>query len=167
MNGPRGENLMIGLKNRVLQLVAMSSPGAESLRFWCHRLRGVKMGQHVWIGFGVMIENAYPWLVEIGSRVVIGARVTIIGHFHEVQGVTIKNDVFVGPGAIILPGTTIGSGSVVTAGSVVTSSVPDRTLVQGNPARAVAKCGIPLGLRTSGREFARHLKPLRRRNLNT
>jgi serine acetyltransferase len=50
---------------------------------------------------------------------------------------------------------------VVTAGSVVTSSVPPLTMVQGNPARPVARCGIPLSLRTPPGEFYRRLQPLR------
>jgi acetyltransferase-like isoleucine patch superfamily enzyme len=156
-----GENALIGLKNRILQLIAMVSPGAQSTRIWCHRMRGVEMGEDVWIGSGAMIENAYPWLVSIGNRVIIGVRVTIIAHFHEVQGVSIGDDVFVGPGVIILPGTKIGAGAVVTAGSVVTTSVPSGIMAQGNPARPVAKCGIPLGFRTSGREFAKHLRSLK------
>ena len=142
-------------------MVAMSAPGGQGLRVWCHRMRGVKMGQEIWIGSGAMIETAYPWLVTMGNRVVIGIRSTIIAHFHEVKGVTIEDDVFIGPGVIVLPGTTIGTGSVVTAGSVVTTSVPPQTLVQGNPARPVAKCGIPLGLHTSGREFSRNLRSLK------
>jgi acetyltransferase-like isoleucine patch superfamily enzyme len=32
----------------------------------------------------------------------------------------------------------------VTAGSVVTASIPPMTVVQGNPAKAVARAGIPL-----------------------
>ena len=50
---------------------------------------------------------------------------------------------------------------MVTAGSVVTASVPPQTLVQGNPARPVAKCGIPLGNHTSVREFSHNLRPLK------
>jgi acetyltransferase-like isoleucine patch superfamily enzyme len=156
------ENPIIGIKNRLLQLVAMHAPGARKTRVWCHRKRGVKIGQDVWIGTGALIETSSPWLVTIGSRVIIGIRATIIAHFHSVEGVTIEDDVFIGPGVIVLPGTTIGKGSVVTAGSVVTKSVPCQTLVQGNPAVPVARCGIPLGLETSGREFSRHLKPFKR-----
>ena len=36
--------------------------------------------------------------MTIGSRVVIGIRSTIIAHFREVKGVTIGDDVFIGPG---------------------------------------------------------------------
>jgi hypothetical protein len=33
-------------------------------------------------------------------------------------------------------------------------------MVQGNPARAVAKLGLPLGHTTPIKEFLRHLRPL-------
>jgi acetyltransferase-like isoleucine patch superfamily enzyme len=52
---------------------------------------------------------------------------------------------------------------VVTAGSVVTSSVPAMTLVQGNPAVAIAKCGVPLQQDTPFKEFSRRLKPVSRK----
>jgi acetyltransferase-like isoleucine patch superfamily enzyme len=89
-------------------------------------------------------------------------RVTIIAHFRETQGVKIEEDVFVGPGAIILPNVVIGKGSVVAAGSVVTKSVPPGTMVQGNPAVPVAKCNVPLGPQTTIAEFSRGLMPLSR-----
>jgi acetyltransferase-like isoleucine patch superfamily enzyme len=40
-------------------------------------------------------------------------------------------------GAIVLEDRAIGAGSLVGAGSVVTRDVPDRTQVQGVPARVV------------------------------
>jgi acetyltransferase-like isoleucine patch superfamily enzyme len=89
-------------------------------------------------------------------------RVTIIAHFRETQGVKIEEDVFVGPGAIILPNVVIGKGSVVAAGSVVTKSVPPGTMVQGNPAVPVAKCNVPLGPQTTIAEFSKGLMPLSR-----
>ena len=58
--------------------------------------------------------------------------------------IRIEDNVFIGPNVTILPGLTIGRDAVVAAGSVVSRSVPPRTLVQGNPARVVAKCGVPL-----------------------
>lgn len=154
------ENAFKGLKNRVLQQLAMFLPGGFKMRGALHRMRGVKMGQNVWIGQGAMIETAYPEEVTIGNNVIIGIRATILAHFQEVTGVTIKDDVYVGACAVILPGVTIGEGSVISAGSVVTASVPPMTVVQGNPAKRVAKCGIPLRLGTSRAEFMRHLKSL-------
>ena len=61
---------------------------------------------------------------------------------------------------IVLPNVSIGDGSVVTAGSVVPQSVPPMTLVQGNPAIPVARCGVPLTRETTLKEFTRKLMPL-------
>jgi acetyltransferase-like isoleucine patch superfamily enzyme len=100
-------------------------------------------------------------MVTIGDRVIIGIRSTILAHFQELRGVRIKNDVYIGACAVILPGVTIGEGAVVSAGSVVTASVPPMTVVQGNPAKQVARCGIPLGSKTSRADFMKQLKKLK------
>lgn len=147
--------------NRVLQLLARICPGAMTLRVWLHRWRGVRIGKHVWIGYDAIIETSYPYLVEIQDDAVVGIRATIIAHFRESRGVVIGESAVLGPGVIVLPNVTIGKGAVVAAGSVVTCSVPPMTLVQGNPAKPVAKVGVALGRNTSLKEFSTHLKPLR------
>jgi acetyltransferase-like isoleucine patch superfamily enzyme len=154
------ESAITGIKNRILQRLAMWLPSRGGLRVGLHRLRGVTIGDDVWIGSDALIETACPERVRIGNRVVIGIRATILAHFQELLGVEIKDDVYIGACAVILPGVTVGEGSVVSAGSVVTTSVPPMTVVQGNPAVRVAKCGIPLGLHTSRLEFMRKLKKL-------
>jgi len=55
---------------------------------------------------------------------------------------------------------TIGQGAVVSAGSVVSRTIRPRTLVRGNPARPVARCGVSLGGGVSYEEFLRHLTPI-------
>jgi acetyltransferase-like isoleucine patch superfamily enzyme len=95
-------------------------------------------------------------------------RTVVIGHFkgsvklsgkeHE-PSVRIGDNAFIGPGVYILPNVTIGEGAVVAAGSVVNQSVPPQTMVQGNPARVVARCGVPLRGH-SYEEFMRHLEPV-------
>ena len=158
----RHENLLSGIKNRLLQQLAMSIPGGGSnVRVALHRLRGVNIGKGVWIGYQALIETAYPSLVTIGDRVIIGIRSTIVAHFQELRGVRIQDDVYIGSCAVVLPGVTIGKGAVVSAGSVVTASVPPMTVVQGNPAKQVAKCGIPLGPKTSRADFMKQLKKLK------
>ena len=155
------ESGLRGLRNRCLQALALAAPGAETLRVALHRARGVRIGKGVFISQGVLLETSDPQLITIGDDAVIGVRVTVIAHMRERRdGVNIGRNAFVGPGSIVLPNVTIGEGAVVTAGSVVTRSVPPMTVVQGNPAVPVARCGIPLGKTTTMREFSRRLQPL-------
>jgi acetyltransferase-like isoleucine patch superfamily enzyme len=157
-----------GLKNRLLQLIALYAPGAKTVRCRLHRMRGVRMGTGVFIGLDVIIESAFPWLVSIGNNVTISVRSVIIAHFKGTTrrvrargrpSVRIEDNAFIGPGVIILPNVRIGEGAVVAAGSVVNHSVPPQTMVQGNPARIVARCGVPLKGH-SYEEFMRNLQPI-------
>jgi serine acetyltransferase len=173
LNPPRfhKEPVFQGLWNRLLQMMAMFGPGQTNLRVLLHRSRGVKIGHSVHIGTAVIIETARPHWVSIGNNVIIGMRSTLIAHFElnpppetgsaEPVTLQIMDDVFIGPGCLILPNVTIGRGAVVTAGSVVTRSVPPLTMVQGNPARPIAKCEIPLTFGTPYREFLMRIKPIR------
>jgi serine acetyltransferase len=155
------EQLLAGLKNRFLQMLARAAPGAQTWRVILHRWRGVNIGKDVWIGYDTIIETSYPHLVTIRDRAAIGIRVTIIAHNREQRGVVIEEDAAVGAGAIVLPNVTIGRGAIVTAGSVVTKSVPPKTIVQGNPAQPIATVEIPFGLDVSLKEFAKGLRPIR------
>ena len=147
-----------GLQNRILQILARVVPGATTARVRLNRWRGVNIGEDVWIGYDSIIETSHPHLVTIRDRAAIGIRATIIAHNREQQGVLIEEDAVLGPGAIVLPNVTIGRGAIVTAGSVVTKSVPPRTMVQGNPARVIARVEVPLGLNVSVKEFAKGLR---------
>jgi acetyltransferase-like isoleucine patch superfamily enzyme len=155
------EPVVRGVANRILQSLAMSLPGGASVRVFLHRKRGVTIGKDVWIGPYALLETGYPSLITIGDRVIVGIRSTVVAHFQELQGVEIMDDVYIGTGALILPGVRIGRGAVVSAGSVVTTSVPPMAVVQGNPARVVARCEVPLGLSTSRREFMKNLRPVK------
>src|SRR5277367_5075352 len=155
------ENPIRGLLNRILQMVTMTFPGGQSLRVSLHRARGVNIGRNVWISYNVVLETSYPHLITIEDDAFIGIGVIVIAHFKESRrGVRIGKQVFVGPGVIILPDVEIGDGAVITAGSVVTTSVPAMTVVQGNPAIPIAKCGVPLWPDTPLKEFSMRLKPL-------
>ncbi len=149
-----------GFTNRVLQHLARAVPGATTLRVTLHRARGVKIGENVWIGYDVVLDTSRPFAITLEDGCVLSLRVTVVAHFREVQGVTVGRNAFVGAGALILPGVVIGEGAVVAAGSVVTRSVPPFTMVQGNPAIAVAKCGLPLRPNTTMKDFSRNLRPL-------
>lgn len=144
----------------MLQHLARVMPGARTLRVALHRARGVHIGKGVWIGYDAILDTSRPYLINIEDGASLGMRVTIVAHFRESQGVKIEKDAFVGPGVIILPDVVVGRGAVVTAGSVVTKSVPPMTVVQGNPAVPVAKCGVALRADVTLKEFSRRLKPL-------
>lgn len=52
--------------------------------------------------------------------------------------IIIKDDVWIGQGALLLSGVTIAQGAVVAAGSVVTKNVPAYAIVGGNPAKLIS-----------------------------
>jgi heptaprenylglycerol acetyltransferase len=171
VKGFPSEPFISGAFKRFLQILVYLAPGESTLRVWLHRLRGVQIGSDLHIGMATLIETSFPEWVSIGNHVTIGMRTTIIAHMlglppkkhgtkEKYASVRIEDDAFVGPGAIILPNVTIGRGAVVTAGSVVTRSVPPMTVVQGNPAKPVGRCGIALLWGTSIKEFYSKLRPL-------
>ncbi len=92
--------------------------------------------------------------IDIGPEVLTSERVFIGDTYHGYEDpatpvlhqsmanpekVTIGRGAFLGIGAIVLMGTTVGEHAYVAAGAVVTSDVPARTLVVGNPARAIKR----------------------------
>ncbi|HEY7533143.1 MAG TPA: phosphopantetheine-binding protein, partial [Nitrospiraceae bacterium] len=164
------DSFLKGMRNRLCQILALYAPGYTSTRVWLHRARGVSIGKNSSIGLGAIIETAYPSLVSIGDNVTLGMRAIIIGHLRDLtteartehrHTVTLEDDVYVGPGVIILPNVTIGQGAVISAGSVVARSIPPRTLARGNPAVPIAHCGVSLGGGVSYEEFVRNLKPIK------
>ncbi len=77
------ESFFGGFKNRLLQMLARSAPGATTWRVKLHRWRGVHIGEDVWIGYDAVIETSRPDLVTIGDRSTVQMRATIIAHFRE------------------------------------------------------------------------------------
>lgn len=116
------------------------------------RKLGYRVGEQVYfpadlvIGQNLVDDKAY---LEIGDRVSIGPRVTVLPMEHanasrvrvamkvREGGVIIKDDVWIGAGVIILSGVTIGECSVIGAGAVVTKDVEPYTVVAGVPARKI------------------------------
>jgi acetyltransferase-like isoleucine patch superfamily enzyme len=157
------EGRLKGFSNRVLQELARIAPGARSLRVRLHRWRGVNIGENVWIGYDCILETSRPHLITIGANTIISIRAMLIAHFRGSEGIFIEEDVFIGPGAIILPNVRIGRGSVVAAGSVVSSSLPPMTVAQGNPARPIATCSVTLVGEAPLQTFYRSLRPIKKR----
>ncbi len=158
--------------NRILHMMARTLPGATSVRPALHRLRGVKVGNHVFIGDDVYLENEYPESVEIGDRTEVGLRSVIIAHFRGSGQIVIGNDVWIGACAFISSTSgrrlTIGDGAVIGACSVITSDVPPRAVVKPAAPERVGTAHVPLPKARSYRHFLLGLRPernaLRERN---
>jgi len=143
------------LANFYLNLLAMFVP-YSGLRVFLHKLRGVKVGKNVLIGFNVTIDNIYPNLITIEDGVSLAGNNLILAHskpleYHAdafesyVAPVVIKKNAWVTVGVIVLAGVTIGEGSVIAANSVVTTDIPPNCLAAGNPAKVTKKLGAEEG----------------------
>ena len=123
----------------------------KSLRVFFHRLRGVRIGRAVEIGYFCIIGNVHPAMVTIEDGAVIAARATLLEHdnahyytrgakvrFGEVR---IGRKAFVGIGAVVLPGIEIGERAIVGANSVVRRNVAPGAIVAGVPATPLREGG--------------------------
>lgn len=151
--------------NRCLHLLARFLPGANSLRPRLHRLRGVKIGEGVFIGEDVYLENDYPEAVEIQDGVQISVRATIMAHTRGAGKVVLERDAFLGANCVVATsgGRTlrIGEGAVIAAGVVITSDVPAHAFVAGYAAKPVASARVPFTRAATMEDFVRGLVPLR------
>jgi acetyltransferase-like isoleucine patch superfamily enzyme len=131
-------------------------------------MRGVQIGQGVWISRLVYIDDLHPNAVTIGNNCTIGIRTSMIVHLYwgglrenEYRPITIADNVYVGPHCLILPGVTIGEGAVIRGGSVVSRSVPAGVFWGGTDRGPIARATVPLTPAHSYEEFTRGLRPFR------
>jgi len=163
--------MFLNLKNRFLHKLSVILPGGYTIRPSLHRLRGAKIGKNVWISQYVYIDELHPEAVTIGDNSTVGLRTSIFTHFywgprksgHQYSEVVIEKNVFIGPHCLILPGVTIGEGSVIKGGSVLTRNVPPYTFWGAPPTGPLAKTTVPLTPDHTYEEFARGLRPIRKR----
>ena len=98
-------------------------------------VNSISIGNKVNIQDGVVIHCTYKKAAtKIGNNV-------SIGHNAIVHGCTIKDNVLIGMGAIIMDGCIIESNSIIGAGSVVLEGTHVETgyIYAGNPARKIKK----------------------------
>jgi acetyltransferase-like isoleucine patch superfamily enzyme len=127
----------------------------------------VNVGENVWIGQQVYIDDLHPDAVTIEERCTIGMRTSIFTHFYwgprrskEHAGpVVIEANVYIGPHCVILPNVSIGRGAVIKAGTVVSRNVPGGTLWGVPAAEPLARVTVPLTSERSYDEFLRGLRP--------
>ncbi|MBI4287643.1 MAG: acyltransferase [Chloroflexi bacterium] len=136
----------------VLLGIAQYSPLSMSpgVVVWCHRRRGVKIGENVQIGPNVVPDYVFPNFVSIEDGVSIAGWNYLLTHvtplkYHQqdfesyVAPIVIKKNAWIAVGANIMPGVTVGEGAVVAANSLVTRDVPPHTMVGGVPARVIKR----------------------------
>lgn len=125
------------------------NPSGDDWAAWLKR-RGAfhAMGEHCSIQTNVTITD--PAYLRLGNNVRLTG-CTLFGHdgsvnmlnrayglkLDRVGKIDIRDNVFVGHGAIILPGVTLGPNAIVAANAVVNRDVPPGTIVAGAPARVV------------------------------
>ena len=145
----QGSRIVRSVINRLIHSAARYLPMFPAWRVYIHRYRGVKIGEGVFIGSDVFIDNTYPESIIIQDYVTIISRSFIIGHNFipthleavlgksaiSNAGVILKKGCYIGAQCILMPGVTIGEKSVVGAGSIVTESVPDFSIAMGAPAK--------------------------------
>lgn len=132
-----------------LELVTSLFPLAGIRRF-CYAAMGIKIGQDVFLGTGILFDKNFSEFISIGDHTAIGDRCIIFAHGNipnnsqlkklypmYVRKVSIGNNVWIMPGVTITPGVTIGDFCVVATGAVVTKDVPAYSLVAGVPAKVV------------------------------
>jgi acetyltransferase-like isoleucine patch superfamily enzyme len=104
------------------------------------------VGESITIGRHVMIANRVSLAGFDGHPLDPYARARHEPPAREGSGsITIKDYAWIGSNSTIMKGVTLGRGAIVATGSVVKISVPDLTVVAGNPARTVWQVAPPEG----------------------
>ena len=107
------------------------------------------MGRDCFINLDVKVTD--PDYVKLGNNVTLSscvllghdASISVIGRatgkkLDSVGKIDIRDNVFVGYGAILMPGVTIGPNAIIAAGTLVNRDVPQGSVVAGVPARPIA-----------------------------
>ncbi len=139
------QSIQIGFGTRIWQYVVIL-PGAsigDDCNICSHVLieNEVQIGNRVTVKSGVQIWDG----IRISDGVFIGPNVSFSNdkfprsgqHLAKYMQTIVGEGASIGAGAVILPGITIGAKSMIGAGAVVTRSVPDNSIVVGNPAKVV------------------------------
>jgi acetyltransferase-like isoleucine patch superfamily enzyme len=107
----------------------------------CHQQ--ITIGAHCLFAWGVVISDSEPM-----SNSTIGERRSALENvtkdnqrpwptIERSRPIHIKDNVWIGFESVILPGVTVGRGSIVGCKTIVSESIPEYSVVVGNPPRIV------------------------------
>ncbi len=99
----------------------------------CFICEGVTIEDNVFIGHGVVFTN------DKTPKATNAAGDLATEDDWALLKTLVREGASIGSNSTILPDVIIGKNSLIGAGSVVTESVPDNTVVAGNPAREISK----------------------------
>ncbi len=109
----------------------------------------LKIGNHVWIGENVWIDNLGE--VVIGNNVCISQGALVLSGNHDykkstfdliVKEIVIEDGVWLGAKSIVTQGVICGSHSVLVAGSVASHNLDSYSVYRGNPAVKIKERAI-------------------------
>ena len=120
----------------------------KKLRVFLHRLKGIKIGNNVEIGYMVFMDNRRPSLITIEDNATITSMCNILTHdlsMRYINGTEIIGEVrickgaFIGVNSTIMPGVTIGKKCIIGCGSVVTKDTEPNYIYAGVPAKKIKR----------------------------
>lgn len=136
-----GSDCIIGEKTYIAYGVTIDD--RVKINAFVYVCTGVTIERGVMISAGVVFTNdRYPRAATPDLSELFGS-----GPDEHTLATRVREGATIGAGAVIGPGIVVGRFAMVGMGSIVTRSVPDFTLVRGNPAKPagfVCRCGEPL-----------------------
>src|SRR5439155_25960134 len=106
----------------------------------------LQIGNYVWIGEQVWIDNLGDVLIEDNVCISQGAMLLCGNHNYKKSAfdlmtgdITLRQGTWIGAKSVVCPGVIVGSHAILNVGSVATKNLEDYTIYQGNPAILVKK----------------------------
>lgn len=128
------------------------------IRPFIWRLIGIKVGEKVFIGYGVYVDVGGTDRIFIGNNVIITAQCLLLAHKRDLTtyngrglqnelgfkeyAICLKDNSSIGMRTMVLPGVTIGENTVIGAGSIVSKDVPANVVAAGNPIKVIRELQV-------------------------
>lgn len=104
----------------------------------------LSIGDHVWIGENVWIDNVAKVRVENNVCISQGAHLLTGNHNYKKKSfdllpgeIILEEGVWIGAGSVVCPGVTCNDHSILSVGSVATKDLESYSIYMGNPASKV------------------------------